>query len=138
MWTGSRVQTTDLGSRRSLNTGSVGRSKATWTKRLLTGVPSRTGRRRIPPQRQFSSQVPPSNSNAYGAPGAVPWDNLAYCLWIPAEMGTMVDSVLFRNGMGGDRDAVGIHGRQPNRRGKSAIAPVCPYPCHPVILKTHG
>jgi hypothetical protein len=58
-----------------------------------------------PSHRQFSSQVPPSNSNAHGAPGAYPraypWDNLAHRLWILAEMETIVDSVLFRSGMRG-------------------------------------
>jgi hypothetical protein len=41
--------------------------------------------------------------------GPYPWDDLARCLWMLAEMETMVDSRLFRNGTGARRaDAVGI------------------------------
>jgi hypothetical protein len=32
--------------------------------------------------------------------GRTPWDDLAHCLWMLAEMETMVDSMLFKNGTG--------------------------------------
>jgi hypothetical protein len=71
--------------------------------------------------------------------GPYPWDDLARCLWMLAEMETMVDSMLFRNGTGSRRaDAVGIGlGDGPNVGGHRTIVPVCARPRNPVISKTH-
>ena len=57
-----------------------------------------------------------------------------------AEMETMVDSMLFRNGTGSRRaDALGIGlGDGPNVGGHRTIAPVCARPRNPVISKTQG
>ena len=87
VWAGSRIPTTDLGSRRSLNTGSVGRSGATWTpidRSPSANRPASDSPRVVvqdlpfsgensPPHWQFSREIPLSaHSNAYGAHGQYP------------------------------------------------------------------